>query len=130
MTTQRDRNIRLAQAVLDWNRNHLRHDSLLTEALVEECFGSSFVVEPNGRHYRADPALYLEFLNGMRSTMAGIEYQVLNTVADDEGVVLDMAVQIERLNGERESFVAMLLMRFDESGRLSLWKEVYLPRPK
>ncbi|MEX8195120.1 nuclear transport factor 2 family protein [Comamonas guangdongensis] len=129
MTTQRDRNIRLAQAALDWNRKHLRHNSRLTKELVEECFGRSFVVEPNGRHYRADPVLYLEFPNGMKSSMAGIEYQVLNTVADGEGVVLDMAVQIARLNGEQESFIAMLLMRFDEHGKLSLWKELYLPRP-
>ena len=128
MTTQRARNIELAHAVLDWNRKYLRHDSQLTQELVAQCFGANLVVQPNGRHYQANLALYLEFLNGMKTAMAGIEYQVLHTIADEESVVFDMAVQIERLNGERESFVAMLLMRFDASEKVSLWKEVYLPK--
>lgn len=102
--------------------------SQLTQELVAQCFGANFVVQPNGRHYQANLALYLEFLNGMKTSMAGIEYQVLHAIADEESVVFDMAVQIERLNGERESFVAMLLMRFDASEKVSLWKEVYLPK--
>lgn len=128
MTAQRARNIELAHAVLDWNRKYLRHDSQLTQELVAQCFGANFVVQPNGRHYQANLALYLEFLNGMKTSMAGIEYQVLHAIADEESVVFDMAVQIERLNGEREFFVAMLLMRFDASEKVSLWKEVYLPK--
>lgn len=128
MGTKRERNIQLAHAVLDWNRAHLRHDALLTETQVRQCFGEDFIVEPNGRHYRADVANYLEFLNGMRATMAGIEYRVIHTVADDDGVVLDMAVQIAHTDGRREDFIAMLLMHFDAKDKVSLWKETYLSR--
>lgn len=129
MATTRERNIQLAQAVLDWNRKNLTRATQLTEGSVRECFGESFVVEPNGRHYQADPKLYLEFLNGMKQSMHGIEYQVTNTVADDASVLFDMQVQIDHVDGRREHFVAMLLMRFDERGKVALWKEVYLPRP-
>ena len=95
MSEKREKNIQLAHAVLDWNRKYLRHDSQLTQELVAQCFGANFVVQPNGRHYQANLALYLEFLNGMKTAMAGIEYQVLHTIADEESVVFDMAVQID-----------------------------------
>jgi hypothetical protein len=129
MTSKRERNIQLANAVLDWNRKNLRHSSSLTVEDVAQCFGESFIVEPNGRYYMADRASYLEFLNGMKATMTGIEYQVINAVADEDGVLFDMVVQIEHTDGRREHFIAMLLMRFDESQKVSLWKEIYTLRP-
>lgn len=129
MPTKRNRNIQLAHAVLDWNRKNLRHDARLTQDVIKECFGDRFVVEPNGRHYQADPAAYLEFLNGMKQSMLGIDYQVTHTVADEEFVVFDMRVQMDHVDGRREHFVAMLLMKFDDQGKVSLWKEVYLGQP-
>ncbi|MGF6212753.1 sulfatase maturation enzyme AslB (radical SAM superfamily) [Comamonas sp. 4034] len=128
MSEKREKNIQLAHAVLDWNRTYLRHDASLTEAMVSQCFGEDFIVEPNGRHYQANPSNYLEFLNGMRASMAGIEYQIIHTVADDDAVAFDMAVQIAHTDGRQEHFIAMLLMRFDDKGKVALWKETYLPR--
>ena len=129
MHTSKEDNIQRALAVLDWNRKNLRHGTQLTVADVAECFGEQFVVQPNGRHYEADRQAYLEFLNGMKTGMAGIEYQVLHTVADADSVLLDMAVQIDHIDGRQEHFIAMLLMRLDAEGKVKLWKEVYLPRP-
>ncbi|WP_370678684.1 nuclear transport factor 2 family protein [Comamonas sp. GB3 AK4-5] len=129
MLTQRETHLQLARAVLDWNRKNLRHDTQLTVADVAQCFGERFVVEPNGRHYAADRQAYLDFLNGMKSGMQGIEYQVLHTVADGDSVLFDMAVQINHTDGRQEHFIAMLLMRFDTEGKVKLWKEVYLPKP-
>jgi hypothetical protein len=129
MHTPREHNIQLAQAVLDWNRKNLKHSTQLTVADVAECFGKQFVVQPNGRHYEADPQTYLEFLNGMKAGMQGIAYQVLHTVADADSVLFDMAVQIDHTDGRQEHFIAMLLMRFDVEGKVALWKEVYLAKP-
>lgn len=128
--TRRTRNIELAHQVLNWNSRQLRHDTVLTEADVRECFAERFVVEPNGRHYAANPSNYLEFLNGMRASMTGIAYQVMHTVADEGGVVFDLSVEIAHTDGRRERFLAMLLMQFDERGKVVLWKETYLPEPK
>lgn len=128
MSTTRDILIRQAHAVLDWNRRNLKRDTRLTEADVLHCFSDHFIVEPNGRRYEADAASYLEFLNGMKSAMLGIEYEILHTVADDESVLFDMAVRIDRSDGQQEFFIAMLLMRFDAHGKVTLWKEIYLPQ--
>ncbi len=72
------------------------------------------------------PATYLEFLNGMKQSMRGIEYEVTHTVADDESVVFDMRVRIDHVDGRQEHYIAMLLVKFDEQEKVSLWKEVYL----
>lgn len=129
MNDARTHHIALAHAVLDWNQRHLRHDAPLTEADVGSRFAPHFVVQPNGRRYEANTRNYLEFLNGMRASMAGIRYEVLHTVADAESVVFDLLVQITHTDGRVEHFVAMLLMRFDAQGKVLLWKETYLPQP-
>ncbi|MNW19232.1 hypothetical protein D3C71_2191350 [compost metagenome] len=49
-------------------------------------------------------------------------------MADEDAVVFDMAVQIAHTDGRQEHFIAMLLMRFDDKGKVALWKETYLPR--
>lgn len=128
MGTQSNRNIQQAHAILNWNKTNLRHDTQLTEKDVAQCFGDHFIVEPNGRRYEASPATYLEFLTGMKRSMLGIDYEILHTVADDESVLFDMVAHISHTDGRREEFIAMLLMRFANDGKLKLWKEVYLPR--
>jgi hypothetical protein len=128
MNTQRDRNIQQAQAILDWNKRNLKHDTHLTEMEVAHCFGDCFIVEPNGRHYEASAATYLEFLTGMKRSMQSIDYDILHTVADDESVLFDMVAHISHTDGRCENFIAMLLMRFGNDGKLKLWKEVYLPQ--
>lgn len=122
--------IQRGHAVLDWNRRHLRRDSPLTEAIVGECFAEQFVVAPNGRHYQADRALYLDFLNEMKSTLERIDYQVQHTVADERSVVFSMRALLYRPGGVEESFEAMLMMAFDAEGKVTLWRELYLPSPR
>lgn len=128
MSTLQHRNIQRAHAILDWNRKNLRHDTQLTEEDVAQCFGDHFTVEPNGRHYEASAATYLDFLTGMKRSLLGIDYEILHTVADGDSVVFDMVARISHTDGRREDFIAMLLMRFGDDGKLTLWKEVYLPR--
>lgn len=127
MTTQHAHHLQLAHAVLDWNRKHLNRDSSLTEALIGQCFAERFIVEPNGRRYEATRANYLEFLNGMKADMAGIDYEIDHTLVDDTAVVFSMRARIAYCDGRTELFRAMLLMRFDDAGKVTLWHEVYVP---
>ncbi|KRG66594.1 hypothetical protein ABB27_13395 [Stenotrophomonas terrae] len=129
MNSTRERNLERGHAVLDWNRRHLNSTSVLDEALVGECFAEHFVVEPNGRHYEATRSTYLEFLNGMKKDMHGIDYEVIHALADEDSVVFAMLAHISRGNGKHETFQAMLLMRFDNDGKVCLWHEVYVARP-
>lgn len=129
MTSQRAHYLQLAHSVLDWNRRYLNRDSVLSEALIGECFAGQFIVEPNGRHYEANPANYLEFLNGMKAGMEGIDYEVDHALVDGASVVFSMRAKIAHHDGRRELFRAMLLMRFDEAGKVTLWHEVYVPLP-
>ncbi|MGE8234037.1 MAG: nuclear transport factor 2 family protein [Stenotrophomonas sp.] len=127
MTSQRAHYLQLAHTVLDWNRRHLNRDSVLSEALIGECFADQFIVEPNGRRYEADPANYLEFLNGMKAGMDGIDYEIDHALVEDASVVFSMRARIRHVDGRHELFRAMLLMRFNDAGKVILWHEVYLP---
>ncbi|MCE3553420.1 hypothetical protein LWC33_18395 [Pseudonocardia sp. RS11V-5] len=127
MPTTRDSNLRWAYALLDWNRQHLRAESELSEALIAERFAPRFAVEANGRRYDADHAKYLDFLDGFRHTIAAIDYCVSHAVADEESVVLATRARLARLTGTVDEFDAMLLLRFDALGKVVLWHEVYLP---
>ncbi|WP_296251519.1 nuclear transport factor 2 family protein [uncultured Stenotrophomonas sp.] len=127
MTNQRTHHLQLAHAVLDWNRRHLNRDSVLTEALIGECFAEHFIVEPNGRRYEANPANYLEFLNGMKAGMEGIDYEIDHALVDGTSVTFSMRARISYADGRRELFRAMLLMWFNDAGKVTLWHEVYVP---
>ncbi|MPT45418.1 MAG: nuclear transport factor 2 family protein [Klebsiella sp.] len=125
----RDHVLQRALAVLDWNRRNLNTASVLDEAAVGECFADHFVVEPNGRRYEATRATYLAFLNGMKAGMRGIDYDVLHTLVDAQSVALSILAHISHDDDRRETFQAMLLMQFDNHGKITLWHEVYVPQP-
>lgn len=124
-----ERQLALADALLDWNRRHLRQGAPLDVALIGERFAPRFVVEANGRHYEADRPAYLAFLEGFRRDIAQIDYRVHHRIADETGVVLAMGAEVRRLDGRLDRFEAMLLLRFDADGLLTLWHEIYLPAP-
>ncbi|TYK68301.1 nuclear transport factor 2 family protein [Comamonas sp. Z3] len=130
MHAKRQRNLELAHAVLDWNQRHLNRHTTLSREQVAECFAEQFVVEPNGRHYAADLESYREFLEGMKQDMQGIRYAIQHATADEDSVVFSMDVCITKTDDSTQHFVAMLLMRFDEHEKVSLWREVYLPHPQ
>lgn len=117
---------RLAHDLLDWNRRHLLHDAVLSEAAIGEKFAPAFTVCANGRVHPATHANYLEFLNGFRATIAAIDYMVHRTVTEEASTVLAMTATIRRTDGSIERFEAMLLLTFDAAGLVTLWHEVYL----
>lgn len=129
-TTQAERNLQLAHALLDWNRQHLRHDTALSEAVIAERFAPQFIVFANGRRYDANHENYKTFLDGFKHTVAAIDYEITQTVADDAGVLLGMRASVARTHGAVDAFEAMLLLRFDHAGKVSLWHEVYVESPR
>ncbi|MFB8341146.1 hypothetical protein ACWGNA_04320 [Brucella cytisi] len=116
----------LALGLLDWNRKHLVQGGVLTEAIIAEKFAIQFVVKANGRAHPAHHANYLAFLNGFRSTIYSIDYDVQDVVAEGNSAVLAMTATVVRIDETVERFEAMLLLKFDEADLVTLWHEVYL----
>ncbi len=126
MQTSKERQIALAHAILDWNREYLHKNSKLSEALIGEYFAERFVVEPNGRRYEANCKTYKEFLHDMKSTVNSIQYRVIHALADEDAVVLSMHVDIRKTDLTTEHYRAMLLLKFDASEKIILWHEIYV----
>ncbi|WKE67112.1 hypothetical protein PVT67_07720 [Gallaecimonas kandeliae] len=118
----------LAERLLAWNRRHLVATVAISEQDIAQCFAESFVVKANGREYEADRATYLTFLNGFKSTIAAIDYQVQEYLCDEDRVVIVMGAKVRRLAGYLDAFEAMLLLKFDDRGLITLWQEVYVRR--
>lgn len=114
------------QRLLAWNRLHLTAASALDEAAIGEIFAPHFTVKANGRTYAADHRNYREFLDDFRRTISEIDYQVQEILAEGERAVLAMTACVTRLDGAQERYEAMLLLAFDDSGRVALWHEVYV----
>ncbi|NKC50314.1 hypothetical protein HED63_03820 [Ochrobactrum cytisi] len=116
----------LALGLLDWNRKHLVQGVALTEAIIAEKFAIQFLVKANGRVHPANHTSYLAFLNGFRSTIHSIDYDVQDVVAEGNSAVLAMTARVVRLDETVDRFEAMLLLKFDEADLVTLWHEVYL----
>ncbi|MGO3742930.1 nuclear transport factor 2 family protein [Kerstersia sp.] len=129
MPNQRSHSLQQAHRVLDWNRKYLNHGSALSPERIGECFAPAFVVEANGRRYQANHQNYQAFLEDMKRSLSGIEYQVDHEVADEHSAVFAMRVTISKVDGSNEHFNAVLLTRFDAQGKVTLWHEVYVPQP-
>ncbi|PQZ29453.1 hypothetical protein CQZ93_04145 [Ochrobactrum vermis] len=115
-----------ALQLLDWNRKHLVQGGALTEAIIAEKFSDQFVVKVNGSVHPASHSNYLAFLDGFRSTIHTIDYDVQEVVAEENSAVLAMAATVIRLDRIIDHFEAMLLLKFNEAGLVTLWHKVYL----
>ncbi|MFT0212759.1 hypothetical protein VQ643_09085 [Pseudomonas sp. F1_0610] len=118
----------LAFELLNWNRRYLLADSKLTTDIIRQRFADIFTVRANGREYPANPENYLTFLDGFKKDIAAINYQITQTVEQSNTVVLCMKAMVNRISGNTDEFEAMLLLEFDNQGKVTLWHEVYLPR--
>lgn len=114
-----------AKRLLDWNRQKLTSHSTLAIDDLEELFAPEFVAIANGRRYEANYQSYFEFLNRFRSTIASIDYQVQEYISCPSAAIMPLKAAVERLNGEVEIFNAILLLKFNDSGKIILWQEVY-----
>lgn len=116
----------LALSLLDWNRKNLVHNNALTETLIAEKFADNFTVKANGRTHPANHATYLKFLNGFRSTIASIDYRVHETITEANATVLAMTAEVVRVDNSKDVFEAMLHLKFNDAGMITLWNEIYI----
>lgn len=116
----------VGRRLLAWNRQHLVAGHELTTKMISECFHSQLTVVANGRHYETDLAGYLQFLNSFRQTIVAIDYEVSHEVTEGNKTVLCMRAKVSRLDGSLDQFDAMLLLKFNDRQKITLWHEVYI----
>lgn len=117
-----------AKRLLEWNKEKLTSQSHLSIEDLSELFAPEFVVAANGREYHANHQNYYEFLNKFRSNIGSIDYDVQEYLNTGSTVVMPLKAIVKRLQGKEEIFDAMLMVKFNESGKIVLWQEVYSVR--
>lgn len=111
--------------LLEWNKEKLTSRSNLNIEDLKELFASKFTVIANGRKYEANHENYYEFLNKFRSDIDTIDYQVQEYLNMESAVVMPLKATVKRLQGKEDVFDAILLIKFNDSGKIIHWQEVY-----
>lgn len=111
--------------LLEWNKEKLTNQSSLSIKDIEELFAPEFVVMANGRKYDANYESYYEFLNKFRSNIASIDYNVQEYIAMESTVVMPLTAKVKRTDGKEDLFDAIMLIKFDDAGKIVHWQEVY-----
>lgn len=115
----------LAKQLLAWNQQKLTCHSDLTIDDIDELFAKEFTVIANGRKYHADHQNYYEFLNKFRSDIDSISYEVQEYFHSGSSVFMPLMATVKRMNGNIDFFDAILFLKFDSSGKIIHWQEVY-----
>lgn len=111
--------------LLEWNKEKLTSRSNLKVEDLKELFAPEFVVIANGRKYDANYQNYYEFLNEFRSDIDTIDYQVQEYLTTELTVIMPLKAVVKRLNKKEDIFDAILLVKFNDSGKIIHWQEVY-----
>lgn len=111
--------------LLEWNKEKLTARSNLKIEDLKELFAPEFVVIANGRKYDANHQNYYEFLNNFRSDIDTIDYQVQEYLKTESTVIMPLKAVVKRLQGKEDVFDAILLVKFNDLGKIVHWQEVY-----
>ncbi|MCP5506778.1 MAG: AAA family ATPase [Chlamydiales bacterium] len=114
-----------AKRLLEWNKEKLTSQSTLSIKDIEELFAPKFVVMANGRKYDANYESYYQFLNKFRSNIANIDYNVQEYVTMESTVVMPLTAKVRRTEGKEDLFDAIMLIKFNDAGKIIHWQEVY-----
>lgn len=114
-----------AKNLLTWNSANLVHDANFSKINLAELFAEQFQVIANGRTYEANYDNYYDFLQNFRATIKSISYDVYEYIESDQRVTIPMDAHITRVDGKRENFAAILILKFDANNKIILWHEVY-----
>ena len=117
-----------AKNLLEWNTQKLTSHSHLTIEDISKLFAENFVVIANERKYDANYQNYYEFLNKFRSDIDSIHYQVQEYFHAGDTVIMPLVATVKRLQGKEEVFDAILCLKFNHSGKIIHWQEVYSTR--
>ncbi len=114
-----------AKRLLEWNKEKLTSESDLSVNDIKELFAPEFVVIANGRKYDANHQNYFEFLNKFRSDIDTIDYKVQEYLNIGSAVVMPLKAAVKRLQGNVDIFDAIMIIKFNEEGKIVHWQEVY-----
>ena|SRR5579863_687752 len=120
------KNIEKAKALFEWNKQNLVSNSRLKKEEIARFFATDFRVEANGRSYEANHDNYYDFLNQFRANIRSIAYELKEFIESKSIIVIPLSAYIIRVNGQEEHFEAILILKFDERGKIVLWHEVYV----
>lgn len=118
--------LEIVKRLFKWNQKNLVREADLKKSDIGLFFAENFQVRANGRTYQANHDNYFEFLNQFRSTISSIDYHFDGFVVDKFAVAIPMQANIVRIEGVRESFEAILILKFDQDDRIILWHELYM----
>lgn len=111
--------------LLEWNKEKLTSQSDLSVNDIKELFAPEFVVMANGRTYDANYQNYYEFLNKFRSDIDTIDYDVQEYLIMESTLVMPLKATVKRLHGKMDVFDAILIIKFNDLGKIVHWQEVY-----
>ncbi len=127
-TTEPNFFISRGKCLLEWNKEKLTSRSDLQISDLKELFAPEFIVIANGRKYDANYQNYYEFLNKFRSDIDTIDYQVQEYLDSGSTVVIPLKATVKRLQGKEDIFDAIMLIKFNDLGKIVHWQEVYSVR--
>lgn len=117
--------------LLEWNKEKLTSQSALSVNDIKELFAPEFIVIANGRKYDANYQNYYEFLNKFRSDIDTINYEVQEYLNMGSMLVMPLKATVKRLQRKMDVFDAIMLIKFNDLGKIVHWQEVYsISEPK
>ncbi len=111
--------------LLEWNKEKLTCQSNLSVCDMQELFAPEFVVMANGRRYNANYQSYYAFLNKFRADIDAIDYEVQEYFSIESTVIMPLTATVRRVQGNVDIFSAILLLKFNDLGKIVHWQEVY-----
>lgn len=114
--------------LLAWNKEKLTCKSDLHISDLKDLFAPEFIVIANGRKYFANYENYYEFLNKFRADIDSIDYEVQEYIHAGSAVIMPLTATVLRTQGQKDVFAAILLIKFNELGKIIHWQEVYALR--
>lgn len=114
-----------SKQLLEWNTEKLTRRSNLHIEDLQELFAPEFVVKVNGREYEATHQNYYAFLNKFRFDIDIIDYYVQEYINMGSTVVMPLKAIVKRCQGKEDIFDAIMLLKFNDEGKIIHWQEVY-----
>lgn len=118
--------IKIAVALFDWIQSRLVHSVNLEKNEIARFFAPNFIVKANGRRYEATYENYFDFLNNFRSSIESITHQIDQFYEVKETVIITDHVVIIRTDERVQQYEAVVILKFNQEGKVILWEEVYV----
>ena len=119
-------NLKTAFQLLEWNKTHLLKSAEFKKEDLAEFYAPEFLITVNDRRYDGTYDAYFEFLDEFRQNITSLSYEIEDFIDAKEKVVIPLRAKIEFTDGKVQVFDAILILGFNDSGKIILWHEVYV----